>query len=130
MIATASASSARQSLPALRIALYEGTGSRSLDNAARGELLRALLEKGYAVTCIRPGMPVASIFSGELLVLGQFDEEKPAEAEGGDGQVKLHFRQIAGLSVEQVLDVVETVRGQTNAAQAWRVEAVVSGDRL
>ncbi|MDB5356928.1 MAG: putative Fe-S containing oxidoreductase [Phycisphaerales bacterium] len=108
--------------PALRVALYEGAGSRALDGAARAELLRTLLEKGYAVTCIRPGSPVASIFAGELVVLGQFDEEKPRQAEGTDGGVTLHFRQIAGLSPVQVADVVEEVRGQLQAAKpgGWK----------
>jgi Pyruvate/2-oxoacid:ferredoxin oxidoreductase delta subunit len=108
--------------PVLRVALYESAGSQPLPGPARAELLRALLEKGYAVTCIRPGAPVASIFSGELVVLGQFDEQKPTEAEGTDGQVTLHFRQITGLASSQVLDLVEQLRDQRKAAKpgGWK----------
>ena len=42
-------------LPPMRVALYEGAGSHELPAAERGELLRTLLEKGFAVSCIRPG---------------------------------------------------------------------------
>src|SRR5579862_4895981 len=101
--------------PALRVAVYEGAGSQPLSGSARAELLAALLDKGYAVTCVRPGSPVASIFAGELIVLGQFDEEKPAIAEGNDREVTLHFRQIAGLSVTQCVEIVENVRNERNA---------------
>jgi len=108
--------------PALRIALYEGAGSQPLDGPARAALLAALLEKGYAVACVRPGMAVASIFAGDLLVLGQFDQEKPTIAEGADGKITLHFRQIAGLAPPQVLDLVEAVRDQTHSAKpgGWK----------
>lgn len=122
---SAPVSTSRQGIaqaPVLRIALYESAGSQPLSGAARTDLLRALLEKGYAVTCVRPGAPVASIFSGELVVLGQFDEQKPAEAEGTDGQVTLHFRQIAGLTAGQVIDLVEQIRDQRKAARpgGWK----------
>ena len=124
--ATAAPGSTRSSAqalgPALRIALYEGAGSRSLEGALRTELLRTLLEKGYAVTCVRPGSPVASVFAGELLVLGQFNEEKPASAQDADAGVQVHFRQIRGLSATQVLDIVEQVREQCKAARpgGWK----------
>ena len=109
------------SAPALRIALYEGVGSTPLAGTRRAELLRALLEKGYAVTCVRPGMPVASAFAGQLLVLGQFDEEKPVEAEGGD-RLQLHFRQIAAFTTPQILDLIEKVRAGTDAPRpgGWK----------
>lgn len=104
-------------VPALRIALYESVGSTPLDPATRSALLKALLEKGYSVTCVRPGSPTSSIFAGELLVLGQFDEQKPAQAEANDGKITLHFRQIAGLSLDAVLEVVESVRAERRAME-------------
>jgi Pyruvate/2-oxoacid:ferredoxin oxidoreductase delta subunit len=120
--ATANRPTGPLAVPALRVALYESAGSQPLSGATRAELLRALLEKGYAVSCIRPGAPVSSIFAGELVVLGQFDEQKPAEAEGNDGQVTLHFRQIAGLSTAQIVELVEQVRGERKAAKpgTWK----------
>src|SRR6266404_5274256 len=39
--------------PALQLVIYEGAGSRRIDPVRRGELLRALLEKGYAVASVR-----------------------------------------------------------------------------
>jgi len=120
--ATTTRPGSQLAIPALRIALYEGAGSRALQGAARAELLKVLLEKGYAVTCVRPGSPVSSIFAGELVVLGQFDEQKPREAEGNDGQLTLHFREIAGLSSAQVLDLVEQLRDERKAAKpgGWK----------
>src|SRR5205823_4013802 len=81
-------------LPPMRVALYEGAGSHELPAADRGEVLRVLLEKGYAVSCIRPGGPVAAAAppaGGTMVVLGRFTEAKPREAEGDDGKVALHF---------------------------------------
>ena len=39
----------------LRVILYEGEGSRALEDDRRYELMRTLLEKGYAVTSTRSG---------------------------------------------------------------------------
>lgn len=96
----------------MRVALYEGIGSAELPAAERGELLRALLEKGYAVSCIRPGGAVSPPTAGNFIVLGRFAEAKPAEAEDHDGRVTLHFRDIAGLAPPQVADLVEEIRGR------------------
>ena len=38
--------------PAPRVVLYEGEGSRALEESQRFELMRTLLEKGYAVTSV------------------------------------------------------------------------------
>ena len=99
-------------LPPLRVALYEGGGSSELAAAERAELLHALLEKGYAVSCIRPGGQASPPTGGDLVVLGRFTEAKPREADDDSGKVKLHFREIAGLSTSQVADLVEEVRAQ------------------
>jgi Pyruvate/2-oxoacid:ferredoxin oxidoreductase delta subunit len=110
------------STPALRVALYEGAGATPLDGPRRAQLMKALLEKGYAVTCVRAGSPVASIFAGELVVLGQFHEEKPREAETSDGSLAIHFRQIGGLSTEQVIGEVEQIRDQRGSFKpgSWK----------
>ena len=110
------------SAPALRIALYESAGSAPLDPPARAELLHALLEKGYAVTCIRPGGAVAGLFTGQLLVLGQFHEEKPASAVSGDGHLAVQFRDIGGLAASAILDLVEQTRQSVGAGKpgGWK----------
>src|SRR5580765_3251995 len=110
------------STPSLRVALYEGAGSRPLEGPRRAQLLKALLEKGFAVSCVRPGAPVASIFAGELVVLGEFDQEKPREAEGSEGEVAVHFRSIAGLEAQQVVNLVEQIRTERKAFKpgSWK----------
>src|SRR5690242_10324111 len=106
----------------MRVALYEGAGSHELPAADRGELLRVLLEKGYAVSCIRPGGQVAPPPGGRLVVLGRFTESKPAEAEDRDGGVKLSFREIAGLSSAQVADLIEGIRTEVQGPRTapWK----------
>lgn len=109
--------------PVIRIALYEGAGSRPLAGSQRAELLQSLLEKGYAVTCIRPGRAItSSIEEGRLLVLGCFDEQKPAEAEDQNGKVRLHFRDIGGMDATRILNLVEQVRGEWRAPEprSWK----------
>jgi NAD-dependent dihydropyrimidine dehydrogenase PreA subunit len=100
--------------PVFKVALYEGVGSRPLDASTRSELLRTLLEKGYAVTSIRPGGKVNQSVTGTLVVLGRYEEQKPATAEG-DGGVTLYFRDIESLDAAGVLGVVESIRGELNA---------------
>jgi len=102
----------------MKVALYEGTGSEELSTADRGVLLKTLLEKGVAVSCIRPGRSVTPPPAGELLVLGRFNEAKPAEAQS-DGGVTVRFRDIAGLSTEQVVQIVDEIRGGA-PAKPWK----------
>jgi len=109
--------------PIFRIALYEAAGSQPLNTSDRADLLSALLEKGYAITCIRPGRAVTnSISEGRLLVLGRFDEQKPAEAEDQGGAVKLHFRDIRELDVPKIVQLVDQVRGELRAPEprSWK----------
>jgi Pyruvate/2-oxoacid:ferredoxin oxidoreductase delta subunit len=111
--------------PIFRVALYEGVGSRPLEGMERAEVMGALLDKGIAVTTIRPGSRVASgAVTGDLVVLGRFDEEKPARAEGEGADVTLHFRQIDGLSPQQVQDLVvglkSELRGGTPEPKTWK----------
>jgi len=108
--------------PVFRVALYEGAGSRPLVAADRAQLLVALLEKGYAVTCIRSGGAINSSVAGRLLVLGRFDEKKPLEAESEGGAVQLHFRQVEGMDVPQMAQLVEQVRDDSKAPKpmSWK----------
>jgi len=43
-----------------RVILYEGPGSEPLTNTERAGLLRLLLERGYAVSCVRNTLPAES----------------------------------------------------------------------
>lgn len=127
--------------PPLRVALYEGAGSLELPAADRGALLKALLTKGVGVSCIRPtaatpsapgdaspsAAPAQSAFGqavtpppgGQLLVLGVFAEAKPAEAVDDGTGVTVRFRDIGGLSVEQVTTLVDDLRGGP-PAKPWK----------
>jgi Pyruvate/2-oxoacid:ferredoxin oxidoreductase delta subunit len=98
--------------PIPRVALYEGDGSRPFAPAFRGDLTRVLLEKGYAVSSIRAGGQVAPVVDGVLMVLGQFDEQKPSEANGDNEAVKVYFRDISNLDSAQTVALIESVCGQ------------------
>lgn len=102
--------------PALRIILYEGLGSRPLEGAMRLAILRTLLEKGYAVSCVRAGGTVSAAFTGQLVVLGQFLEPRPAQAEDADRGVHLYFRAIDDLDSTQVIALVESIGRELNVA--------------
>ncbi|HEX8914834.1 MAG TPA: ferredoxin family protein [Humisphaera sp.] len=105
--------------PPLRVALYEGPGSQELGGDDRAALLKALLAKGVMVSCIRPdkasplsGRAVAAApGSGDLLVLGRFTEQKPAEAQDEASGSTVRFRDIAGFSPAQVAGLIDEVRG-------------------
>lgn len=105
--------------PPLRVALYEGAGSTELSATERGALLKAFLEKGLAVSCIRPGNAVSPPPGGELLVLGRFAERKPDEAQDAGTGVTVRFRDIAGLSTPQITALVDEIRGAV-PAKPWK----------
>lgn len=100
----------------LRVVLYEGEGAEPLDAGGRFAALSSLLEKGYAVTCATGSGKVAAAHPGSMLVLGQF-RAGPPSLESADAGVKLHFRDISGLDAPRLAEVVETVRGEADAAR-------------
>ena len=108
--------------PVFRVALYEGAGAETLASSQRAELVRSLLEKGYAVTCIRPGGAVSDSIDGRLLVLGRFTETQPREAQDDTGKVTLHFRHIDGLDASRISDLVDQVRNEWNVPKpgGWK----------
>src|SRR5687768_7992855 len=105
--------------PPFRVALYEAAGSTELSGAERRALVKSLLVKGMSVSSIRPGGVVSPPPGGELLVLGKFAEAKPAEAQDSDTGVTVRFRDIAGLSTEQVVALVEELRGVV-PGKSWK----------
>lgn len=99
--------------PVVRIAIYEAEGARPLAAGNRLELTRTLLEKGYAVSTVRPGGQLSGVSQGSLIVLGEFTERKPDQAgRNGDGSVRVHFRDISGQAPGQVLAIVEALCGE------------------
>jgi Pyruvate/2-oxoacid:ferredoxin oxidoreductase delta subunit len=108
----------------LRVVLYEGEGSRSLEEADRFDLLRTLLEKGYAVTRTRSGGAVSGPdqAGGTMVVLGRFDRQQFAQADGAAGDLKLHFRDIEGQGAAACVETVESIRAETQATKSggWK----------
>jgi len=102
--------------PVLRVVIYEGEGSRSLDEGQRYDLMRTLLEKGYAVTSTRSGGQVsgAGDRGGTMVVLGQFNQDGFAGAEAIAGDLKLHFCDIDGMDLPAIHAAVENARGETD----------------
>ena len=105
MISTASAP---------RVVLYEGEGSRPLDEGQRFDLMRTLLEKGYAVTSARSGGQVSGAAEGDraMVVLGKFDEERFGGADGSAGGMTVHVRDIGDLDTPAAVAAVETIRDE------------------
>jgi NAD-dependent dihydropyrimidine dehydrogenase PreA subunit len=97
-----------------RVAVYEGAGSRPFDPAVRAALVPALLQKGYAVTVVRPGGGVSGSSAGHLVVVGRFTEAKPERV---DGDVTVFFRDADGLDAGQVVERVEAVRDEIGLPQ-------------
>jgi Pyruvate/2-oxoacid:ferredoxin oxidoreductase delta subunit len=108
----------------MRVVLYEGEGARPVDEGQRFDLLKSLLEKGYPVTTTRAGGRVSGADSGAgtMVVLGRFDEERPLDADGEAGDLKLHVRDIEGMETPAVLDAVESARGEAQAPKpgGWK----------
>ncbi|SVD68579.1 uncharacterized protein METZ01_LOCUS421433, partial [marine metagenome] len=100
----------------LRIVLYEGEGTATLNAAERGSTLTALLEKGYAVTCAGDGT-VAPVDDSALLVLGRFENGQAPEAEDANGAVSIRFRDIDGLDAEGITVLVEEERESAQSAR-------------
>jgi NAD-dependent dihydropyrimidine dehydrogenase PreA subunit len=107
-----------------RVVLYEGDGSRPLDDARRFDLMRGLLEKGHAVTLSKSGgnvSPADSAAGGTMVVLGEFDQHGFAGAEGAAGDLKLHFRDISGMDLPAVATAVDSTRDPAaEAPKKWK----------
>ncbi len=112
------------STPALRVVLYEGADAEPLDAPSRFDTMRALLERGYAVTrAASDERSVSPADSSPLLVLGRFAAKAGTPAgEDVDGKTRIEFADITGRTPEQIADTVETTRTKTQSAQhgAWK----------
>jgi len=96
--------------PALRIVLYEGSGTQPFAAGERFAALSALLEKGFAVTATRGDRPMAPADTSSAIVFGRFESDAPQF----DGA---RIQDISGFSPEKLADVVETARAEVNAAK-------------
>ena len=101
----------------LRIVLYEGTGAEPLPASERCAALSALLEKGYAVTCVGGQGSVAPPDQAPLLVLGRFRDGQPPAGSDPGGTTTVRFQDIAGFDANRVADAVEGVRADLHAVR-------------
>ena len=96
----------------MRVVLYEGEGSRPLDEVSRFDLIKGLLEKGYPVTSARATGEVsgAGEGAGAMAVLGRFDDAKFADADGAAGELKVRVRDLDGMDTPAALAAVDAMR--------------------
>jgi NAD-dependent dihydropyrimidine dehydrogenase PreA subunit len=92
-----------------RVVVFEGRGSRPLEEAGRAALMRALLEGGYSVDCVREdGTPSVPPRAGLMVVFGRFDGAPPSAA--AQDAVDVRFEQLEGREPAAVLARVEELR--------------------
>jgi Pyruvate/2-oxoacid:ferredoxin oxidoreductase delta subunit len=101
----------------LRVVFYEGEDAPPWSADERFAAMRTLLERGFAVTAVNGRGQVAPADRAALLVFGRFNGDLPRVAEAGDGEVKIHFRGVAGLDADQIADTAEAVRQEAQAAR-------------
>jgi NAD-dependent dihydropyrimidine dehydrogenase PreA subunit len=107
------------SLP--RLVLFEGRGSRPLEVPQRTALLSALLDRGYAVDCVRgAGTPPARPREGLMVVLGRFEGAPPSAS--AEDTVEVRFEDLEGVATDAVLARVEALREarQIRAPGGWK----------
>ena len=97
----------------LRIVLFEGRGSRPLDDERRLETLVALLDDGHPVTRSSGNGAVSAPDGSDHLVLGQF--EGTPEAAPGDEGGELRFLDISKMTAEDVQTAVRSEVQRTDA---------------
>ena len=108
--------------PSLRVIVYEGAGSQPLGADERFQTLKALLEKGYEVTCTGAGESVVPLDDRVSLVVGSFSEGKLPSRDSEAVPTGLHFRDINGLQTSAILETVEAVQNETQTKKpgGWK----------
>ena len=104
------------SAAAFRVAVYEGTGATPFPPGERTALVMALLAKGLPVSVIRPGGSAGNLVAGSLVVFGHFTDEQPDHASTDSG-VSVYFRNVAGKSAAEVVDLAVQVRAAANVPE-------------
>lgn len=102
----------------VRAVLYEGPGSLPVEPAVRSQVLTAMLEKGYAVSCVRDQGHVNALPQDFVLVLGRFQGE-PAPMNAG---AEVRFQSIDGLDAGAVAEAADRLVAEKGAVKsgAWK----------
>lgn len=101
----------------LRVVLYEGAEAQPLSAEDRFATLRALLERGFAISRVNGRGQVAPQDRAELLVLGRFADRPPARADDAGGPAQVRFHDITALDANRVAELVETIRAESSAVR-------------
>lgn len=106
----------------LRVILYEGQGSRSLDPGSRAMLLSTLLDSGYATTVTGDGALIRDDDFDRLLVIGRFDQGAAPSLQDAKGKIEILTCDITGKNESEVLESVERARDgkPMNQPGAWK----------
>jgi NAD-dependent dihydropyrimidine dehydrogenase PreA subunit len=107
--------------PVPRVVVFEGRGSRPLEAPRREALLRALLDGGYSVDCVRAGgTPPAAPGEGLMIVVGQFEGVPPSAAT--QDAVDVRFEELGAAEPAAVLARVEALREAKQAPRpgGWK----------
>jgi Pyruvate/2-oxoacid:ferredoxin oxidoreductase delta subunit len=94
-----------------RVAIYEDEGASPFEAPDRFAILRGLLEKGYRVSRLRKGSPMASADSGSVMVLGRFGDPLPQAK--SDAAVSVSFHNVDGMDAPAIVDLVDRARSAT-----------------
>lgn len=108
--------------PLLNIVLFEGAGSQPLPASERFQTIKALLERGFPVTCTGPKESSVSADDRVLLVLGRFGERRaPEDVTAGNG-TRVYFRDIGDLDPPRIFGIVDSVLEECNAKKpgGWK----------
>lgn len=107
----------------LRVILYEGPGVQALAPTERHDVVSALLEAGYMVSCVREEIGAIRRAEGPSLVLARFIADATLTWAGFDSNGFVRKRDISAFaSAAEVVAEVDKVRSESRAAQpgAWK----------
>ncbi|HEY2932515.1 MAG TPA: ferredoxin family protein [Acidobacteriota bacterium] len=106
----------------LHIVVYEGAGSQTLPDSQRFQTVKALLERGHAVTCTGSRDGAVSSDGRPLLVLGHFGEQGIPDGAAVESEIPVFFRDIHGLGAAGVVEIVDAVLDESEAKKpgGWK----------
>ncbi len=107
--------------PNLRVVLYEGEGSSTLDADQRFDAMQRLLESGYSVTRASGERPVSRGDDRAVAVLGRFDDPDQLDT-GLEADAPVHIHDVTDRDTDTLLNTVESVNTQVAQHQTeyWK----------
>jgi Pyruvate/2-oxoacid:ferredoxin oxidoreductase delta subunit len=90
--------------PIIRVVVYEGPGSKPLSGEIRGSLVRTLLDRGFAVSCMRSSQVTEAAPNNILLVMGAFEDAPPP------AQSRVRFLHLDGIDAASAAEHTDQLR--------------------